>query len=335
MKHRKLYFKLERLDDNDVLIEEKSLNFIDGQVSVSYSDICRRICNFTLNEELPTDWMSSRWKMYYGMHNGTEVDYTPVGVFIPEDPEESEVLSGFETRYQGSDKSVLLSEAFSDIPITYGAGTTLKEIAEDIFARIGETRLNLADVPYALATEFSFEEGISLEHILSTLVRSFPADWYYDANGIAVLEALPVAEERPIKYAFEESDDSIFIDTKRSFDTSKYWNKVVVIGGSADTGIFRQTYGNDVQREIAGRWKTKFFKEDTATSQQQVNELAVQFLDAGLRMPANITIHNLPIADLEPKQIITYRNVRYEVVDFNIPLSLDIQTIQAGEVLTA
>lgn len=334
MKHRKIYFKIERLDANDQLLEEKTIELVEGEVRVSYDDICRRTCSFTLKEALPHDWMRSRWKPYYGVQQDDGVHFTSLGVFLTANPEEVEQTTGAVTRYQGEDKAMLLAHAFSDIPLTFAQGTPLKEVAQTIFALIGETNLNLEDVPYELQTEFSFEEGISLEHILSTLVRSFPADWYYDRNGIAVLESLPTAEQRPIKYTFEENDESILLDTKKNFDTDKYWNRVVLVGGTVDSGIFRQTYGSDVQREVAGRWITKFFKEDTATSQQQVNELAWQLLDAGIRLPAEILIRNLPIADLEPKQIIMYKNTRYEITDFNIPLDLSTQSIQAGEVLT-
>lgn len=331
--HRAVYFKLERLDSDDNLIEEKTIKLVDGEVKVAYDDVNRRTVSLTLLEALPVTWMSSRWKPYYGQMVDGEIDYTPLGVFIPVNPVEDEVESGHITKLQGVDKAVLLSEAFADIPITYEIGTTLKEIATDIFGRIGETKLNLADVPYGLTSEFTFEEGVSLEHILSTLVRSFPADWYYDRNGYAVLEELPVAAQRPVVYNFEEGEDSIHVNTSRNIETDKYWNRVIVIGGKVDTGIFRQTYTNEVQVEVAGRVVTRFFKEDAATSQDQVNDLATQFLDAGTRLPANISIHAFPIADLEPKQIIQKGNTKYEVIDFNIPLNTGLQQIMAGEVL--
>lgn len=331
--HRELYFKIEKLNSSDQVIEDKSLKLTSGDVRVDYDQINRRTCSFELAEPLSSDWMQYRWKPYYGVKTPDGIDYTALGVFIPVNPEESEESSGYITKLQGVDKAVLLSEAYSDIPLTFTAGTTLKEVATTIFAMIPETKLNLDDVPYELATDFTFEEGIALEHILSTLVRSFAADWYYDRDGYAVLEQLPTADMRPVVYEFEEDDDSIFIESTRSLDTDQYWNKVTVIGGTVDTGIFRQTYQSDLEFQRAGRWVTRFFKEDTATSQDQVNDLATQFLDAGTRLPATISIHNLPLANLEPKQIIKKGNVKYEIIDFNIPLSLDLQQIRAGEVL--
>lgn len=331
--HKLLRFKIEKLNAQDQLVEEKTVQLVSGDVKVTYSDVNRRTCSFQLLEALPTDWMSSRWKLYYGIQNGANVTYEPLGVFLPLNPVEDEDPVGYTTKYQGVDKARLLADAFSDIPVTFLAGTTLKEIAIDIFDRIGETRRNFADVPYELATDFTFEESVSLEHILSTLVRSFPADWYYDRNGIAVLESLPVATSRPIKQIFEPGDDSIYVQSSRNFETEKYWNQVTVVGGKADTGIFRQTYQNAAEVTRAGRTITRFFKEDAATSQDQVNDLATAFLDAGIRLPANINIHNIPITDLEPKQIIQKGAVKYEVIDFNIPLSTDLQIIQAGEVL--
>lgn len=331
--HREVYFKIERLNNQDALIEDKTVRLIEGQVKVEYDSVNRRTCEFSLLEALPDSWMSNRWKLYSGMKIDDEVVYTPVGIFIPINPLEEEQETGHVSKYQGVDKAQILKDEFSDIPITFEAGTTLKEIATAIFALVGETKLNLEDVPYELATDFTFEEGVDLEHILSTLIRSFPADWYYDVNGYAVLESLPVANLRPIKYTYAEDDDSIYINSNTSFDTDKYWNKVIVIGGRADTGIFRQTYENPVQVAIAGRKITRFFKEDAATSQQQVNDLATQFLDAGTRLPKSISILNLPIIDLEPKEIIVKNNIKYEVIAFNIPLSNELQTIQAGEVL--
>ena len=331
--NRKIYFKLEKLNSNDVVIEEKTMQLTDGDVRVSYDDVNRRTASFTLLESLPSSWMSFRWKPYYGLEINGEIEYTPLGVFIPINPQEEEELSDYITKFQGVDKAILLADEFSDIPLTFVAGTTLKEVATTVFGLIGETKLNLEDVPYELATDFTFEEGVSLEHILSTLVKSFPADWYYDRDGYAVLEELPIASQRPIKYNFEEGSDSIHIESSKSIDTSKYWNKVIVIGGTVETGIFRQTYQNDVEVQRAGRKVTRFFKEDAATSQQQVNDLATQFLDAGTRLPATINIQNLPIADLEPKQIIMKNNIKYEVISFNIPLSLELQQIQAGELI--
>lgn len=331
--HRELYFKIEKLDSEDKVLEIKTSVLIDGEVKVAYDDVNRRTCDFTILEGLPDTWMSARWKPYYGQKINDEIVYVPLGVFIPINPTEEEVNSGKTTKYQGVDKAQLLADEYSDIPLTYTAGTTLKEVSQDIFGRIGETKLNLEDVPYVLATDFTFEEGVSLEHILSTLVRSFPADWYYDRNGYAILQSLPVVTERPVRYTFTEDDESILIESSRSIDTSKYWNKVIVVGGRVDTGIFRQTYENDNAIEKAGRKVTKFFKEDAATSQTQVNDLATQFLDAGLRLPATINIQNLPLSDLEPKEVIMKNNTKYEVIAFNIPLSADLQLIQAGEVI--
>lgn len=330
--HRPLYFKLERLNSSDVVVEEKQVQLVDGEVKISYDDINRRSCAFTLVEALPDTWMSSRWKPYYGIEMNGTVVYYPLGVFLPVNPSEDEELSGYVTKYQGVDKASLLSDAYSDIPLTFTAGTPIKSVASTIFAMIGETKLNLENLPYTLATDFTFEEGVTLEHILSTLIRSFTADWYYDVNGVAVLQNLPAVTSRPVRQNFTEGDDAIHIETTRSFETDKYWNKVVLVGGRADTGIFRQAYTNSTEVTRAGRTIARFFKEDTATSQNQVNELATQLLEIGIRMPANITIKNLPLVELEPKQVIQHNFVKYEVISFNIPLSTDLQIIQAGEV---
>lgn len=333
--NRELYFKIEKLNSSDQVVETKTPVLIDGNVSVEYDRINRRTCNFKLAEALPTDWQSSRWKLYYGQKNRTtgDIDYVALGVFIPINPRQEEELDSYITSYQGVDKAQILKDAYNDIPLTFIAGTTLKEVMTEILDLVGETKRNLEDVPYELATDFTFEEGVSLEHILSTLVRSFPADWYYDREGIAKLVSLPPADQRAVKQLYEYGDNSIYVDSSFDIDTDRYWNRVIVVGGRADTGIFRQTYENEEQILLAGREVTRFFKEDAATSQDQVNDLATQFLGIGTQLPRQITISGIPIADLDVKEVIEKDLRKYEVIAFNVPLGLELQTITAGEIL--
>ena len=500
MANRELYFKIERLNQDGILIEEKNLSLISGEVKVARDSIYRRTCKFDLSEPLPDSWLGDLWRLWYGqLINGTVV-YESLGVFIPLDPIETQDGTGRLTSYQGVDKTKWLIDSIGQGPIQFSTNDTLKDVASVHLDAIGETRRNLVDVPYSLNTNYTFAEYREAEHTLRTLVDSFTCDFYYDRNGYATLVELPAPNSRPISYTFEDNESSVFVESKRKVETSNYWNRVIVVGGSTDSEIFRSIlfdYSSDVssqtvtqtnknqnhaifedgtftragqdfvipqgidnlrsiilsmrnftgvakdvtvlmynsvddfnadvwyaptnQRAIGtanvssgsfsdiefvfdepfgvipgeslfiaiindndtavileyhdtsqyadgqryfvayvggggtitldpvagdlyfkitsyvpdanGRRITRYFKEDAATSQDQVDALAVKYLDEGIRIPSTISLQNFPITSLEVKDIIVKDGIKYEVLDFNIPLGLGLQTINAGKVL--
>jgi hypothetical protein len=502
--NREVYFKIERLNGEDVAIEEKTPVLLSGNVSVSAGDKHRRKCTFTLAEPLPDAWLFDRWRLYYGFSVSGVVVYESLGVFVPLDPTEEDKGTGKITTYSGVDKTQLLMDSIGIAPTQFTQDQSLKEVVALHLDAVDETHRNLKDLPYMLPTNYTFADYRDAEHTLNTFVSSFACDFYYDRNGIAVLEEMPTPKERPIAYTFQEGEASIHTDTKRKFQSSLYYNKVIVVGGNADTGIFRSIlsdYSNDsvevaydqlvadsetvifdgggfkrvgqdfivpegvdnirsiklqlenpsadteckirilaystytdfnndlwydptLHRAYADlvvpfatgyleydfvfdtpfgvvpgesiffvavadapgdktgascytKWNTtsvdpnsqyyeigyggaggssaiapatgelyfeattftpdegarritRYFKDDAAASQDQVDAQAVKYLDEGIRIPSTINIENVPLIDLEAKDIIVKDGVKYEVLSFNIPLDLSLQSIEAG-----
>ncbi len=507
MANRELYFKIERLNQADIVIEEKTPHLISGEVKVSRDDKYRRTCKFDLSEELPENWLLDLWRLWYGRKVNGVIEYDSLGVFIPLDPVETQDGTGKVTSYQGVDKTKWLVDSIGDAPTSFTQNQTLKEVAIEHLDAIGETQRNLVDLPYTLNTNYTFSEYREAEHTLRTLVDSFTVDFFYDRNGYATLLELPTPNERPVAYEFEDGEASIYTQSKKKIQTSDYWNKVIVVGGNADSDTFRSIkldYSNDVlSEEVANRngavtkslfeggghgrqgqdllvpdgidnigsviikvnnpngtiqpitvlayssvelfnadsWFaptnarqtgvvdipanstgeyeavfnepftvfpgesifyvliadqsgsgkggpflniymddttsqyadgqryenyyggaggtvdltavpgdlyfvakayvpgenrrriTRYFKDEAATSQDQTDALAVKYLDEGIRIPSTISLQSFPITSLEVKDIIIKDGVKYEVLEFNIPLGLGLQTITAGKVL--
>ncbi len=329
---RELYFRIEKLDSNDVVVEEKTPVLISGEVTVSRKDIHRRKCRFTLAEALPDDWVSARWKLYYGQKINGQIEYDALGVFLPIDPSENETTTGKTTSYQGVDKMQLLLESYGEAPISFATSDTLKEVAQAHYDAISEASQNLDDLSYSLNTNYTFGEWRSAQHTLATLINSFTAETYYDKNGIAVLKALPPVASRAVAFEFPEGDDAIHVSVDKTEKNSNYWNKVIVLGGKVDEPIFRKELTDSDEVTRVGRTITKMFRNDVASSQQQVDDLADELLQEGTRIPAEITIYNLPLTNLEVNQIIRIGLVKYEVLSLNVPLGLGLQTIKAGRV---
>ena len=120
---RTISVKIEKLNSAGKLIETRQDKLITGKVDVSPGYV-RRKCSFDLAEALPDDWIAHRWKLYYGYKARGDTDYTyvPLGVFIPINPKQTSKVGGFESSYQGIDKSKLFS-AVRRWPVVFAAIT--------------------------------------------------------------------------------------------------------------------------------------------------------------------------------------------------------------------
>lgn len=328
--HRELYFKIEKLDQSDNVIEVKTPTLLKGEVSVTGSETYRRKCKFDLAEPLPDDWQTYRWRLYYGQKKGGEVVYDSVGVFLPINPSEKQTSTGLVTSYQGVDKMQLLVDSYEDAPTSFSENDTLKEVAAGHLNALGITNQNLADVPYALNTNYTFGEWQSAEHTLMAIMDAFPVDFYFDANGAGTLVELSPSSKRAVAHAL--TGDSIVVESTRDIKSEDYFNNVIVIGGTADTEIYRKELTDSAEVSRVNRTISRLYREDAAASQQQVDDLAAQYLAKAISIPATIKISNLPIVNLEANQVVTYNGVRYEVESFNIPLDLGLQNITARRI---
>lgn len=333
--NRRLSFKIEKLDSTEKVLEEKSLQLVDGSIDVGSGGF-RRKCSFTLLEALPDDWQSYRWKLYYGYSEDFISDpiFTPLGVYIPINPSSQEVNGRSVVKYQGVDKVKLFADYEIDTPITFTAPMDVKDIILQVAGWFNETKFNLGDSLGTIQVDRTFEEGTTAQSILDTITSSFGDDWFYDINGYLVAREQVDASVRAIKQVMDDESTPIYINASTDFDDSNYYNKVTVVGGTADTPIYRSTVQNNAAITLAGgRIVQKYFSIDGAVTQDQVDGRATFYLSGGVQIPATLNLDSLVIPDLEIGDILMKDSVRYETRSFNVPLSTAIQTIKAGKVM--
>lgn len=333
--HRKLYFLLQKLDSDENVIEEKSVELISGKVDVG-SGGTRRKASFDLLEPLAADWQANRWKLHYGYseRDAEDPQYVPLGVFIPINPSEAESQSGKITSMQGADKSKLYSDYELDSPVTFPNGTAVRDIITTVASWFGETKLNLESALGVIAADLSFEEGTTAEQILNTVVTSFSADWYYDANGYLVALKNTDPATRAISYVIDDAESPLYITASKDIDDSNYYNRVTVVGGLTDTPIYRATYqDDDAIARAGGRIVQKYFTVDAAVTQDQVNGRAAYYLSQGVQLPSQLKLTSLVLPELEIGNILQKGQQRFEVRAFSVPLSLSAQDITAGEII--
>lgn len=285
-------------------------------------------------EPLDPEYQSKRWKLFYGWREGVgEVHYIPQGVFIPINPAEEEVLDGRATAMQGIDKSKLFSDLEIDEPISFTSSTTVRAIITTVAGWVGETKLNLASSLGTLSSTYTYEEGTTAKAILDNIVSAFGNEWFYDVNGILVARPQVAPQDRAISHVLDGATP-LYITAAQNIDESNYYNKVTVVGGTADTAIYRATVQNDEAISRAGgRVVQKYFTIDAAVTQTMVDGRAAFYLSNGVLLPKRLSLETLVLPDLELGDILEKDGKRYEVREFNIPLSLSTQSITAGELL--
>lgn len=332
---RTLAFRIEKLDSTENVLETKTVSLVSGSVDVG-SGGYRRKCSFSLLESLPQNWQGHRWKLYYGYSNDNLVNFTyyPLGVFIPINPNESEIKSGKIVNYQGVDKVKLYADYQIDSPVTFISGTAVRDIIVQVAGWFNETKLNLEQNLGTLGVDRTFEEGTTAESILNTIVSSFGDEWFYDQNGILVARQVVDPKIRHISLVVDDVESPIYISASTDVDDSNYYNKVTVVGGTVDTPIYRATFQNNDAISLAGgRVVQRYFTIDAAVTQAQVDGRAQFYLSGGVQLPATLSLESLVVPNLEIGDILIKDNIKYEVRSFNIPLSTDIQEIKAGKVV--
>lgn len=332
--NRSLFFKIEKLDSNEKVLEEKSLQLESGKVDVGAGGF-RRKCTFTLLEALPNDWQGYRWKLYYGY--ASDLAYNPeyytLGVYIPINPSEEEIGGKKVVSYQGVDKTKLFADYEIDAPVTFTAPMDVRDIFIQVASWFNETKLNLSTDLGTIEVSRTFEEGTTAEKILDTLCASFGDEWFYDTNGYLTARRQIDASDRPVLHVLDDTEAPIYITSSLDVDDSNYYNKVTVVGGTTDTPIYRATLQDNNAIALAGgRIVQRYFTIDAAVTQAQVDGRAAFYLAGGVQLPTTLNLNTLVIPNLEVGDILQKDGTRYEVRSFDVPLGFGVQTIKAGKV---
>lgn len=331
---RTISVKIEKLNSAGVLIETRQDKLITGKIDVSPGYV-RRKCSFDLAEALPDDWIAHRWKLYYGYKGRDDADYTyvPLGVFIPINPKQTQKVGGFESSYQGIDKSKLFSDYEIPAPLYWASGTTVLSIIQYCAGVVGETKLNIANDLGTIGADFTFEEGTTLAKVMETIISGRDAEWYYDPDGNLRVRNHVAATDITPKLTLDPSDP-IEINSEFEVNDDNYFNKVTILGGKADTAIYRSTLTDAAAvARAGGRTVSKFFKNEGAVSQAHTDAIAAYQLKQGAQLPFTLRSETLVIPDLETGDVLKRLTRKFQVKTFNVPLGIGTQTVEAGEIL--
>lgn len=328
-------FYCDRLDADEYPIEQNmKINY--GAVYVANQKI-RRTCSIDFVDELPDDWQTSRFKLYYGIgSNKNDIVYTPVGVFIPVNPREIDRGVDILTTFQGVDKTQILIDSVLKEPLTFYTGQTLEACIAIALAEAGipASQQNLEVTGYSLNHDYTFETGIDINSVCDTLIHSFLADWYFDGDGIFTLVKMPPLTSRAVLQELTTDNESIIVRKEKEYNSEDYYNSVVIVGGQVDQDPIRVYIKDDAEIARVEREITRYEQRPDLTEQSQVQDYAEEILQNGIDLPETLTLEELVLFSLEPKYLIKLDGIKYQIQEFNIPLNLQTQTLQLTRVPT-
>jgi hypothetical protein len=333
-RNRTVYARIEKLDSTETVLDIKDVEILDGKIDISGGST-RRKTSFTLAEPLSLDWQANRFKLYYGYQGAddAEIVYVPEGVYIPMNPKQTETTGGFTTNFQGVDKSKLLSDYQVDNPLYFPLNSTVRDAFMYVLNIVGITTANIDGDIGSLNVSYSFEEGTDLQKVLDTMLEGFNAEWYFDANGVAVARKRSGVQTRPVTLYFQD-DDPIEITADIEVSEDNYYNSVTVVAGKADTDIYRASaVSPQAIARAGGRVVKKYFTTESALSLVGTQALANYYLSNGISLPFIVNMNTIVVPDLEVGDIIERRARRYQITSISLPLGMGTQTLKAGEVL--
>jgi hypothetical protein len=244
-----LYARINLLDKNENVIQQIDTAVIDGQIDIDRDSPARRKMKLTVDN---TDgsftwsvggliWIDKKIQLFIGLETPTGIEYVPMGVFMLSAPTVTSRADGTrEVTLQGDDKW----HQFDGQPLgtfqyvtTIQAGVLVTDAIKTLAQQFGETKFAFdacdVTVPYTLTYQPGEAVGKAIKELADLAVYSV----YYDVNGY--LRFRPQNQNLTASastWTYDKSEFTLYAGADRTFDESKLYNSVFVIGGSSQTG---------------------------------------------------------------------------------------------------
>ena len=339
-----IYSRIELLDKNEVPIERIDSRVRDGHISVDGNADVQRTFSITLANRAnrftwgPRNliWLDKRIKLYIGLETPSGIEYAPQGVFILDDPI-VDSQTGTVT-LQGGDKAKLFDgDTVGRLLYTtkIKAGTPVDQAIMQLARDGGEDRFAFEQCPITVPYDVTYQAGQPRLEAIKKLAEFGMMRWGYDTNGYQRLRAKTDPSNSPSVQTYSTRDRrTTYAGGQKSLVTREVFNVVVVIGGSAQTGIVRSVKRNDDPNHPLSTAKIGeriFFynggsPDPLITTQTLADNRAQWELDRCMRYIEKHRFTLVPNYLHEPFDVITIiddghqTNDRFELVSFDLPL---------------
>lgn len=305
-------FWLEHLnsDDQPIKIFDKTR---DMTVTQNIDAKIRGGFKFTIQSSSKVmDYMQDRVKPWV-MVNGVK---WPLGVYLPSSPDVTRSAASLEVVVPCHDKTIILEQ--DKVPETFSlpAGTPVIEAVVDLITGTGETAISVTESAATSRTPQTWNAGTSVRDIINDLLQSvnYSTIWV-DYNGVFRVEPyIPPNQKIPVR-VFDAGEYAIHSpDWKRKRDISQVPNRVILIspGTDTDSELISVAENTDPNSDYSyqargGRWVTRVYENVEAADQTTLDSLATRYLANATRAIAHLEVSHA-LVPLNPGDAVVFNS---------------------------
>jgi len=172
---------------------------------------------------------------------GSEVT-TPVGRFVPSEPQQSRTQAGGELSVACSDASAKVSRARWTDSYQIASGTNLADALNALLAdRWADvvTAIYSNAVTNTIGANVVFDYGESSDPWADAVSLAADHGWelYFDTSGVARVRSAPMLDPEAALFTFERGDAAIITDEARSSPLERTYNGVIVTGEGSELEV--------------------------------------------------------------------------------------------------
>lgn len=328
---------------------------IDGSVTIDRRRATRRTCSLTIanpnGEWTPFDaddafFFGNVIRIERGVYvSADQIEWCTLGVFVIDTPTADVGTPSSTLQVQGQDRMKRAVYSKFAAPTTYVLGTPIRNVISDMAldAGMGSVRYRLDDAGKTLAADRTYDSQEERVAAMMDLARDYALDLYVDAEGFLVLEPNRSPIQQPIAWTYQRGEDAVMLGLTKGWSDQRFYNRVVVIGESADQSPVRAEAADTNPLSpgyVSGPLGDRpfFYSSPMITTVAQAQSVAnarlpeLALIEEEIRLP--IVVNPAleagdAIAIIEP---ITRTNAAFLIDSIDIPLGAGSSTIQTKRI---
>lgn len=271
-----------------------------------------------------------------GVKVGGQDFVAPLGVFLIDSPTVTRSGGNHTMSLTGSDRMDRATRSEFAEPVTYAAGTRVKDAIYDmlVYAGVGTERWSADDRGATLGAARSFEVGDECLQSALTLATSFALEVFADANGYIVIRPRPDPMGLPPMWTFEAGADATHIGISKKWSRDRFYNHILVTNDTSDTDIpMIRAEAEDTNpaspTRVNGPMGRRLYKYVSAmiTTQGQADNVAASLLWEHALIEEEVSVEHVPLPVLEASDAIILRDTvsvtddKYMINSLTVPLA--------------
>lgn len=259
-KLKEYVYVIEWLDPNENVLEEVTLDVVQGNVNFDATQNNRRSCNLNLRnlngEYIPSPtskmWINNKFRLKAGYkYNNDQYLLYNQGVYVLGNPSLYSSSPRKEVTVQGLDKWVLLDGTVAGelknkfiIELNTRVDTAIRTLIKDV---AGEKKYIIDTCDVLLPYTIEKEKGSTIADIIKEICEIVSYEAFYNNEGYFIFrKALQPKDYNSIAPSWYYTTDGLYLESTRNINWVDVRNSIKVVGMTKSNGIIIEAIAQDL-----------------------------------------------------------------------------------------